>query len=136
MGTVFPELKPEDAEYKRIHRGILGKTTASVEDIESCAPTILAGVKALDADNEQKFAGLKTMAEKLELDKHIQEAKAGRGSYTQRYIRLFLYWFRFSVSHNPAISQTLKLKPTETPKKFQEKAFCRTSRSVTSLLRR
>ena len=49
-------------------------TKAVVTD--ECAHEILAGVKALDPDNQEKFAGLKTMAEKVELDKKVRAAFA------------------------------------------------------------
>ncbi|CAE7529107.1 unnamed protein product, partial [Symbiodinium necroappetens] len=78
LKKLFPTVEEESPEYLQMWQGLMGKKAVVTEE---CADEILAGVKALDPENQEKFAGLKTMAEKCKLDKHVRQAvAAGRGS--------------------------------------------------------
>ena len=86
MAKIFPDLKEDDPEYLRICKGIVGKQSSSSKMSDTCSAEVLAGVKALDPDNQHKFGGLRDMAERLELQQEVEkeirkrEEAAGRGN--------------------------------------------------------
>ena len=69
---LFPGL--DDDEFQRISAGIMGGKGVSLS--EGIADEVLAGVQALDADNQEKYAGLKNLAKQVEESKQRQ----GRGA--------------------------------------------------------
>ena len=79
LSKLFPEISHDSEEWSKMMNGILGTKISSMS--EDCAAEILDGVKALDQDNQQKFAGLSDMAQKVEIEQKIQEEliKKGRG---------------------------------------------------------
>ncbi|CAE7359418.1 unnamed protein product, partial [Symbiodinium sp. KB8] len=81
LSVVFPEMDSESDEYTRILEGLVGGTSPTVA--EDCSEEILSGIKALDPDNQEKFAGLRSMAEKVEVEKQVRKrvrkARAGEG---------------------------------------------------------
>ena len=79
LKKIFPTLDPANEDFLKMMDGLMGKKVKLVS--QDCVEEILEGVKALDPENQEKFAGLKTMAEKIEEDKRFQARleKEGRG---------------------------------------------------------
>ncbi|CAE7240238.1 unnamed protein product, partial [Symbiodinium sp. CCMP2456] len=80
LAVVFPEMDTESDDYTRIFEGLVGGISPTVP--EDCSEDILSGIKALDPDNQEKFAGLRSMAEKVEVEKQVRkrmrQARAGQ----------------------------------------------------------
>ena len=70
LAATFPEIEKDSPEYTELLEALLGRKPLLAED---CADEILEGVKALDPDNQEKFAGLKSMAEKIEFERKVKK---------------------------------------------------------------
>ena len=78
IAKLFPDIDSETEQ--RILAGILGTGASQAAGVtEDTAPDILAGVKALDPDNAEKFSGLRSVAELLEFNLRVREAVKARG---------------------------------------------------------
>ena len=78
LAKLFPEIPAGSEEHSKLLQGIMGERSQPMT--EACAVDVLAGVKLLDRDNGEKFAGLAAVAQQIETDFKIKEAmKPGRG---------------------------------------------------------
>ena len=79
LGKIFPDLKPESEEYKRILDSMVGKVRKVTDEV---ADEVLEGVKLLDPDNAMKYSGLREVAEKVDIQRRVRQEmdkEAGRG---------------------------------------------------------
>ncbi|CAE6964982.1 unnamed protein product, partial [Symbiodinium sp. CCMP2456] len=74
LAKIFPEIPAGSEEHSKILQGIMGDRSQPMT--EACAADVLAGVKLLDRDNGEKFAGLAAVAQKIETDFKIKEEQA------------------------------------------------------------